>query len=68
MSTLVTGLVVIGAIYAAACAVWPYKACYWCDGGKRKSPSGKSWRSCHWCSGSGQRPRLGRRLWHRTGQ
>jgi hypothetical protein len=51
-----------GAGYAAVCARWPYKSCRHCDGGKVRSPSGKSFRRCPRCKGSGERLRWGAAL------
>ena len=55
-------LVLLGA-YVAACVWWPWTSCGWCDGGKRRSPTGKAWRDCPRCAGTGRKVRLGRRLW-----
>jgi hypothetical protein len=53
--------------YLIACRVWPFTACPKCDAlGRIKSPTGKNWRTCKRCKGTGQRLRLGRRLWHHT--
>jgi hypothetical protein len=62
-------LAVIAALfYGAACALWPYTDCGRCEGrGKFRSPSGKAWRRCRKCKGSGDRIRLGRRMWTRLG-
>ena len=49
--------------YGLACWYWPYASCKKCEGGKRRSPSGKAWRACPRCKGSGRRIRTGRRLW-----
>lgn len=50
--------------YAAHCWQWPFAACLKCGGeGKARSGSGRSWRRCRRCKGSGERVRLGRRLW-----
>jgi hypothetical protein len=61
MGTLVLVVLVLvgGALYVVACSIWPYTACGRCDGGKRRSPSGKAWRSCPRCKGSGKRRRFG---------
>jgi hypothetical protein len=57
--------------YLLACTLWPFAACQRCDGGKRRSPSGRAWRKCRRCKGSGARLRIGRRAinWvRRTGK
>lgn len=57
--------ILFGAGYLTACAFWPFAACYGCRGdGKRRSPTGRSWRTCRRCKGSGTRLRVGRRLWN----
>ncbi len=51
-------------LYAAMCALWPYRAHGRCHGtGKLRSPGGKSWRGCRGCAGTGQKVRAGRRGW-----
>jgi hypothetical protein len=50
--------------YLITCALYPWRACTWCDGGKRLNSSGTNWRDCHHCQGSGRRPRAGRVLWN----
>ncbi|GIG58769.1 hypothetical protein Lfu02_31410 [Longispora fulva] len=51
------------AIYAAACAIWPFKNCPRCTGsGRKRSPTGRAWRDCKRCKGTGKRLRLGRKL------
>ena len=58
-------LLIITLGYAATCAFWPFAACHRCEGaGKRRSPSGRSWRYCHHCKGTGARLRTGRRAWN----
>lgn len=53
-----------GAWYVFACWWWPFAACGKCEGvGKFRSPSGRAWRKCRRCKGSGERVRVGRRLW-----
>lgn len=50
--------------YVIHCAFWPFAACWRCGGdGKFRSGSGRSWRRCRRCKGSGERVRLGRRIW-----
>lgn len=49
--------------YLLACALFPWRACTWCDGGKRRDSSRQHWRDCRHCAGSGRRPRIGRRVW-----
>ncbi|MGQ0775648.1 MAG: hypothetical protein ACT4NY_14720 [Pseudonocardiales bacterium] len=44
-------------------AVFPWRACRWCEGGKKRSSSGRHWRDCRHCTGTGKRIRAGRRLW-----
>lgn len=48
--------------YLLVCAIFPWRACRWCDGGKKRSSSGRHWRDCWHCAGSGKRIRVGRRL------
>lgn len=60
-ATLVAVLWLAG--YVIACAVWPWTTCGRCEGGKKRSPSGKAWRNCRRCGGTGKRVRVGRRLW-----
>jgi hypothetical protein len=58
-----TALLLLAALYAGACWIWPYAKCRRCGGtGKRPSPTGRTWRKCDRCKGSGERLRLGRRL------
>lgn len=49
--------------YLLACAVFPWRACRWCDGGKKRGPSRRNWRDCRHCTGTGKRARFGRWLW-----
>lgn len=60
---IVLVLLVFAAVYVLACLLWPFAACRWCEGGKKRSPGGRAWRPCGHCSGTGARVRLGRRLW-----
>lgn len=48
--------------YLLVCAIFPWRACRWCDGGKKRSSSGRHWRDCWHCAGSGKRIRTGRRM------
>lgn len=51
-------------VYFLACWWFPFAACFRCDGdGKFRSRSGKAWRYCRRCKGSGNRLRIGRRVW-----
>jgi hypothetical protein len=50
-------------VYVLACAVWPWTSCGRCEGGRKRSPSGKAWRNCRSCGGTGKKVRLGRRMW-----
>jgi DnaJ-class molecular chaperone len=59
---LLTLLIVGG--YLAACAFWPFVTCPRCDGGRKRSPSGKAWRNCPRCKGTGTRLRAGRVAWN----
>lgn len=60
----VAAAVVALAWYTIACWWWPFAACLKCDGrGKFTSKSGRAWRRCRKCKGSGERVRVGRRLW-----
>lgn len=64
MGYAVTATFALG-VYMAACAWWPFAACYGCRGsGRKSSPSGKAWRRCRRCRGSGERLRVGRRMWN----
>lgn len=56
-------VIVMAALWVIACAVWPFEPCPHCEGGKKRSPTGKKWRNCRWCKGAGKRVRFGRRLW-----
>lgn len=49
--------------YLIACAMFPWRACGWCEGGKKRNSSRKHWRECWHCAGSGRKPRIGRRVW-----
>lgn len=66
LAVATTVLALVTAIgYAVACWLFPFAACYRCDGsGKKRSPSGKAWRKCSRCKGSGARLRLGRKVVH----
>ncbi|GID26822.1 hypothetical protein [Paractinoplanes brasiliensis] len=58
-------LIIITVCYAAACWIWPFKACRKCDGsGKRRSPSGRAFRLCRRCTGTGRRLRAGRWIYN----
>jgi hypothetical protein len=59
--TLLAAVWVVG--YLLACMVWPNVACGHCEGGRKRSPSGRAWRSCRRCGGRGSKVRAGRRLW-----
>ncbi len=59
MSTLVTLGLVLGGLYLAGCAVWPYTRCSHCQGGRVRSPGRSAWRRCRRCGGKGERLRLG---------
>ncbi|MGH3797124.1 MAG: hypothetical protein ACRDSP_19810 [Pseudonocardiaceae bacterium] len=48
--------------YLMVCALFPWRACAWCDGGKKRNSSGRSWRDCRHCDGTGRRARVGRLL------
>lgn len=53
-----------GLAYAGHCWLRPFAACLKCGGdGKFRSKSGRSWRRCRRCKGSGERVRVGRRVW-----
>ncbi|MEU5880874.1 hypothetical protein [Spirillospora sp. NPDC047279] len=61
---LALGLLLLAG-YAAACWLWPFRACTRCHGtGKFRSPSGHAWRYCNRCSGKGAQLRLGRHVWN----
>lgn len=57
-------VLILAAGYAVSCAYWPFTSCWSCDSGKKRSPTGRSWRTCKRCKGSGARLRIGRRLWN----
>ncbi|WP_433368329.1 hypothetical protein ACQPZX_41350 [Actinoplanes sp. CA-142083] len=60
---IVAGLAGIG-WYLGACAWFPFADCSKCEGrGKFRSKSGRTFRRCRRCKGSGERIRLGRRVW-----
>lgn len=64
LAVLAVLVLVAGGAYLVACAVWPFAACRnpRCEGGRVRSPSGRSWRQCGRCQGSGMRLRVGRRV------
>lgn len=50
--------------YVGACVVWPFAAGRCCsEAVKLQAPSGKAWWPCPRCQGTGQRVRIGRRVW-----
>jgi hypothetical protein len=54
-------------VYLLACWWWPFAPCVRCSGlGKFHSwwGSGKAWRKCRLCKGTGDRLRVGRRVWN----
>jgi hypothetical protein len=58
-------VLVLGAGYLAACAIWPFRACRHCGGtGRFVSPTGRAWRSCPHCAGTGAKLRFGRRVYN----
>jgi hypothetical protein len=69
MSAQMIGWTVLAAVvggiwYAGHCWLRPFAACRKCDGdGRFRSKTGRSWRRCRRCKGSGERVRVGRRLW-----
>lgn len=48
--------------YLLACALFPWRACRWCEGGKQRDASRKHWRECWHCGGSGRKARVGRKV------
>ena len=64
-AVVLAGLAVLAvAGYAAACWLWPFRACLRCGGtGKRRSPGGKAFGLCRRCKGTARRLRFGRRAW-----
>ena len=67
-SVLVFALV-LGIGYAAACLIWPFRACRRCKGaGRFLSPTGRAWRHCTRCAGTGAKLRLGRRVFNQLTQ
>ena len=64
----VLGLILVGLLIAAwyvgHCVMYPFADCLWCSGNpKRRSGSGGSYRKCRHCRGTGERVRVGRRLY-----
>jgi hypothetical protein len=58
-------VLVLAVGYAAACVIWPFRACRHCEGtGRFLSPTGRNWRHCPHCSGTGAKLRLGRRVFN----
>lgn len=50
--------------YVVACRIWSYSACRRCEGQPHfRTSSGKAWRKCPRCKGTGERIRLGRKIW-----
>jgi len=67
VGTVALVAVVLLAVYAAACAVWPFTSHGRCNGsGKLRSPGGRAWRRCPGCRGTGTKLRVGRRLFNST--
>lgn len=54
--------------YLLVCAAYPWRACRWCEGGKKRDSSRKHWRDCRHCRGTGRRARIGRQFWTRLGR
>lgn len=58
--------------YLIACWLFPFAACFRCEGsGKKRSSSGRAWRRCRRCKGTGSRLRFGRKVGNwlaRTGE
>jgi hypothetical protein len=52
--------------YSIVCALFPYRTCGHCAGGKTKTSQGKTFRICWWCGGFGGKPRLGTRVYRRV--
>jgi len=62
---LLLAALVLGVVYIAECAWWPFGHCRRCNGqGKHSRKDGKVWRRCRRCKGSGTRLRVGRRVWN----
>lgn len=60
---IVAGLIGSG-WYMGACWWRPFADCGKCDGrGKFRSKSGRTFRRCRRCKGTGERIRVGRRVW-----
>jgi hypothetical protein len=60
-------LIAIGyaAYYALACWIYPFGHCRRCGGdGKRRSPSGRTFRLCRKCKATGRRLRTGRKVYN----
>jgi hypothetical protein len=66
LTTLAT-LVTFGysAYYLTVCWIFPFTDCRRCGGdGKRRSPSGRTYRLCRRCHATGRRLRTGRKVWN----
>jgi len=61
--TLALLALITAAVYLIHCAVWPFRPCRYCQGGRFRSPTGRAWRPCRYCGGSGAKIRAGRRIW-----
>lgn len=59
----------LGALfYALEVAVYPNTKCSWCEGtGRQWSLLTSNFKICGHCGGAGVRPRLGHRIWKRSG-
>ncbi|MFC9971833.1 hypothetical protein ACFVH6_13165 [Spirillospora sp. NPDC127200] len=55
--------VVVTIGYLIHCRVYPYRSCRYCDSGKHRSATGRTWRYCRRCGGKGAQLRFGRRVW-----
>lgn len=59
LAWVAVGLCYIGSVWWS-----PRARCMACWGKKRKmSRNGKTWHRCLWCRGSGERLRIGARMW-----
>ncbi len=53
------------AYYTLACWIYPFGHCRRCKGdGKRRSPSGRTFRLCRKCKATGRRLRTGRKVYN----
>jgi hypothetical protein len=61
-------LLIVAALYMAGCRIWPYGPCLACRSAPRRNPGSSSRRHgrCRVCKGTGERLRVGTRIWLAT--